>query len=151
MGTEVWFSRADSVAEALERLVGESTASVDAALYRLSHPALARALGAAARRGCRVRLVLDAGKYAQTAATRRLLAQAPVPFRLSAGRGGDGKMHHKFVIYDARTVTTGSYNWTLESDEENYENLLVVRDPEQVESYRREFEALWESAVEAET
>jgi phosphatidylserine/phosphatidylglycerophosphate/cardiolipin synthase-like enzyme len=73
-----------------------------------------------------------------------------VPFRLSRGRGERaGKMHHKFVIFDGRAVTTGSYNWTLESEEENYENLLVLDDPRQVESFRREFEALWDGAREA--
>jgi phosphatidylserine/phosphatidylglycerophosphate/cardiolipin synthase-like enzyme len=150
MATPVMFSRATSVAEALERLVRESAASIDAALYRLNHPGLARALGEAARRGCRVRLVLDAGKYAQTPATRSLLAETAVPFRLSSGRGGQGtKMHHKFVIFDGRAVTTGSYNWTLESEEENYENLLVLGDPPQVEPFRQEFEALWEGAKEA--
>ena len=56
-------------------------------------------------------------------------------------------MHHKFVILDGQTVLTGSYNWTLESEELNYDNLAVLRDPQPAVFYRQEFEALWSAAV----
>jgi phosphatidylserine/phosphatidylglycerophosphate/cardiolipin synthase-like enzyme len=48
---------------------------------------------------------------------------------------------------DDRTVLTGSYNWTLESQEYNYENLLILRDPQRALEYKEEFEALWERAA----
>jgi phosphatidylserine/phosphatidylglycerophosphate/cardiolipin synthase-like enzyme len=56
-------------------------------------------------------------------------------------------MHHKFVILDQQTVVTGSYNWTHESEEENQENLLILRDEYSVEAYSQEFEALWAGAA----
>jgi phosphatidylserine/phosphatidylglycerophosphate/cardiolipin synthase-like enzyme len=52
-------------------------------------------------------------------------------------------MHHKFALLDNELVLTGSYNWTLASEEQNYENLLILRDPEHIKIYREEFEALW--------
>ena len=55
-------------------------------------------------------------------------------------------MHHKFAILDGTVVVTGSYNWTLESEEQNYENVLVLREPELVKAYGPEFEALWAEA-----
>ena len=55
-------------------------------------------------------------------------------------------MHHKFVILDNRCVMTGSYNWTMESEKENHENLLVPRDATVVQLFREEFEALWAAA-----
>lgn len=149
MATQVMFSRATSVAEELERLVGASAASIDAALYRLNNPRLARLLAEAAGRGVRLRVILDRGKYQETAATRELLAGTPLPFRLSYGRLGRGsKMHHKFAILDDAIVLTGSYNWTLESEKENFENLVILRGPEPLEAYRREFETLWKEAEE---
>jgi phosphatidylserine/phosphatidylglycerophosphate/cardiolipin synthase-like enzyme len=45
-------------------------------------------------------------------------------------------------------VLTGSYNWTTESEQENYENVIVLREPIQVQQYREEFEALWSQAGE---
>ena len=55
-------------------------------------------------------------------------------------------MHHKFAILDNQSVMTGSYNWTMESEEENYENLLVARDATLVQQFQGEFEALWNEA-----
>lgn len=141
-------TRSGSAATLVEELIHAATSSIDAALYRLNNPRLARALEAAVGRGVRVRLVLDRNKYDETRATRELLASGAIPFRLMYGRKGPGtKMHHKFALLDGRTALTGSYNWTMESEEENYENLVVLRDPERLEIYRHEFEQLWEEAA----
>ena len=43
-------------------------------------------------------------------------------------------------------MLTGSYNWTHESEDENHENLIILRDEQPVEAYTREFEALWSGA-----
>jgi len=149
MPVEVLLAREGSVASVIERLVGAAQNSLDAALYRLNNPRLVELLKASRERGTRVRLVLDRNKFEETASTRRLLAGSGLPFRLAWGRQGQGsKMHHKFVILDAHTVLTGSYNWTLESEDQNYENLVVLREPSLVEPYRREFETLWAEATE---
>lgn len=147
MNAELLLTRSGSVAEAIERLMAATTISLDAALYRLNLPRLARALEAAAARGVRVRLVLDRNKYEETPATRKLLANSAIPFRLRYGRDGTGsKMHHKFAIFDGNVGITGSYNWTVESEEQNFENLLVLREAQRVEILQREFEALWEES-----
>jgi phosphatidylserine/phosphatidylglycerophosphate/cardiolipin synthase-like enzyme len=144
MAEEVLFTRAAPVAEAIERLVSSTSVSIAAALYRLNSPRLGHALEEALRRGVRIRLLLDRNKYAESPLTREWVANRRMPVRLLYGRHGQGsKMHHKFVILDAQIVLTGSYNWTLESEEQNYESLVILRDPQVVESHAREFEALW--------
>jgi cardiolipin hydrolase len=55
-------------------------------------------------------------------------------------------MHHKFVLLDEILVLTGSYNWTLASEKRNHENLLILKEPRVLESYRSEFEELWTRA-----
>jgi phosphatidylserine/phosphatidylglycerophosphate/cardiolipin synthase-like enzyme len=144
---DVKFARSGSVADVITRLMHGVSRSVDAALYRFNHPGLAHALEEAAQRGVRVRLIVDGNKYKESQATQELLSGKIIPFRLAFGRQGRGsKMHHKFVILDQQTLLTGSYNWTLESEEENYENLIITQDGPTVEAYTREFEALWEEA-----
>lgn len=143
MDVEALFTRSVCIAEVIGRLLGSASRSVGAALYRLDNPQLANALERAARRGVRVRLVVDRGKYEASPATQELLSKGRIGFRLLRGRKrAASKMHHKFVLVDDR-VLTGSYNWTLESEEENYENLLILRDSELLKAYQREFEALW--------
>jgi len=144
---KVKFARSESVAEAIMSLLRAATHSIDAALYRLNHPRLARALEEAVERGVHVRLVVDGNKYHESRATQELLASGTIGFRLAYGRQGRGsKMHHKFVILDHQTVLTGSYNWTLESEDENYENLVILEEARAAEAYRREFDALWSGA-----
>jgi mitochondrial cardiolipin hydrolase len=145
--SEVIFTRGHSVAEEIKRLVRVTTTSVDAALYRLNNPLLARVLAEAIERGVRLRLVLDRSRYEEADSTREVLAGARLPFRLSYGRLGRGsKMHHKFAILDDALVLTGSYNWTLESEKENFDSLMLVRNPDHVTLYRSEFEALWNNS-----
>ena len=146
--TQVFFTRSTSVAQVIERLIKTAKVSVDAALYRLSHPDLARALHEARERGARVRVILDNGKYELTPETRELLVEFRLPYRLMSGRSGRwAKMHHKFAVLDRRVALAGSYNWTLESEEQNFEDLLVLREHHQVLEFAEEFEALWDLAV----
>jgi len=57
-------------------------------------------------------------------------------------------MHHKFIVLDEWAVLTGSYNWTYASEEKNYDNLLILREPSLIQAHRREFEELWAEGIE---
>lgn len=136
-----------SIESTIKELLGEARFSVDAALYRLTNPRLVQALEQAHHRGLRVRFLIDQMKYEETPATRDLLAESPIAFRTLTGRKGKGsKMHHKFAILDHRIILAGSYNWTLESEEENYDHLLVLQEPALALEYQQEFDRLWSSA-----
>jgi|SRR5579885_1228209 phosphatidylserine/phosphatidylglycerophosphate/cardiolipin synthase-like enzyme len=149
MTVELFFSRARSVAEVIEHSILGCVASLDAAIYRFNNPRLARAIEAAGDRGVRVRLLVDQNKFEESQATRELLAKHHLPFRVLYGVKGKGsKMHHKFCVLDGRAVMTGSYNWTLESEHQNYESLLVLDSPEIVTAYEGEFDELWAAAHE---
>jgi len=128
-------------------MIRATRTSIDVMLYRLNQPRLARALHAAARRGVRLRVILDLKKFELTPATQEMVAKWEIPFRLMSGRGGRyAKMHHKAAILDGNTALAGSYNWTDESEENNYEHLVVIRDRKLVEKFRKEFESLWKIA-----
>src|SRR5215471_19243417 len=147
--TEVMFTRSKSVADAIEQLIRATHVSLDAALYRLDSQRLTRALDEVHHNGVRVRLVVDGNRYPESAATRQLLSSSRFPCRVAYGRNGAGsKMHHKFALLDDSVVVTGSYNWTFASEEENYENVLILREPRLVGNYQAEFEALWEDSQE---
>jgi mitochondrial cardiolipin hydrolase len=151
-GNQTIFTSQGSVARTIERLLLETRVSVDAALYRITNPRLARALGKARDRGLRVRLLIDRNKYQETAVTRELLAENSLPFQAIYGRKEKGsKLHHKFAVLDRHIVLTGSYNWTLDSEERNFDHMLVLRDPDLALAYQQEFERLWPVEVESST
>lgn len=149
MSIEIVLARDGSIGCRIEELIRAASASIDAALYRFNNPRLAEALAAAARRGVKIRVVLDRNKYEEMPSTGIPLAHGSLSLRILYGRQGAGsKMHHKFAILDGQAAVTGSYNWTLESEEENYENLLVLRGEDEIRMLQKEFEALWEESCQ---
>ncbi|MBC7447243.1 MAG: hypothetical protein H7330_04230 [Hymenobacteraceae bacterium] len=74
---------------------------------------------------------------------------AGIPFHELSQAGGQFwamtgvLMHHKFCVFDASNVITGSYNWTYRAATENQENiLLTTNNPELAQQYIREFLAV---------
>jgi DNA uptake protein ComE-like DNA-binding protein len=54
-----------------------------------------------------------------------------------------GVLHHKFVVVDGKRVLTGSYNWSQNAYERNWENAVLVTNRTVAESFQLEFEYLW--------
>ena len=56
----------------------------------------------------------------------------------------EGIMHHKFSIIDGSTLITGSYNWTHSAEDLNDENILIIKDEENIiKEYEKEFIKIW--------
>jgi phosphatidylserine/phosphatidylglycerophosphate/cardiolipin synthase-like enzyme len=52
-------------------------------------------------------------------------------------------MHHKFSIFDSKTLLTGSYNWTRSAERANQENIILTDEPRLVSSFQGCFDRLW--------
>lgn len=52
-------------------------------------------------------------------------------------------MNHKFAVINGQLAITGSYNWTNNADERNWENLLLIRNEDIVKEYSNEFNYMW--------
>lgn len=144
---ETIFSGASSVEGWIEKRVRELDSSLELAIYRFNSRRLYRVLNEAAMRGIKVRLVIDRNKYEESGSIRELMVRPSFAVRLAYGRLGPGsKMHHKFALLDGKAVLTGSYNWTAESEDQNFENLILVHDPRWVAPFQAEFESLWAGA-----
>ena len=50
-----------------------------------------------------------------------------------------GVMHHKVIIIDSKVVITGSYNFSRNANENNDENILIIRSPHIARIYEEEF------------
>lgn len=48
-------------------------------------------------------------------------------------------MHHKFCIVDKRLLITGSYNWTLNAEHKNIENILLIKELGIIQAFEDEF------------
>jgi len=100
--------------------------SIDIEMFVLSDRLALEALVSAARRGVRVRAVLDPTQP-QNAATLAELELAGATVRLYHP-AGDELLHAKLGIFDRETVLFGSCNWSRSGFTRNHELDLLVRD-----------------------
>lgn len=61
---------------------------------------------------------------------------------------GFGYMHHKFCIVDGKFLINGSFNWTKNANENNFENLLIIKNQEIIKNFIFEFNNLWNISAE---
>lgn len=60
--------------------------------------------------------------------------------------GRSAVMHHKVFILDRELVIFGSFNFTNSANDENDENIVIVRDPDFAAQFSAEFDAVWREA-----
>ncbi|MEZ4265506.1 MAG: phospholipase D-like domain-containing protein [Myxococcota bacterium] len=138
---DVSFSPGPAPLARLTGLIERAAASIDVCVFALSDDRLAAALLQAQQRSVRVRVLTDDDKTSDRGADADRLQAQGIPLRTDRT---EHHMHHKFAIFDATTVATGSYNWTRSASLYNTENVLVTTDPRVVRAYQGEFERLWD-------
>ena len=103
------------------------------------------ALGAAVKRGVRVRLLLDAGMYRTYPRAADSLAKLPgfavrlVDYRRIAG----GIQHSKFFLVDGETAYLGSQNFDWRALKHIHELGVRIRDSRVTADFQRVFELDW--------
>ena len=79
-----------------------------------------------------MRVILDKSRQAENAPYAKDLVDAGVLVLTDAKHP---IAHHQVLVIDNTTVITGSFDFTKAAEEENAENLLVIRDPAIVTKY----------------
>jgi phosphatidylserine/phosphatidylglycerophosphate/cardiolipin synthase-like enzyme len=112
--------------------------------YSFTSKPIAQALVEAKKRGIQVEIVLDHSNETES--------YSDLHFFIDEGLAPTIDPHHaiahnKIMIIDRRTVITGSFNFTNQAENENAENLLVLKNyPDLARAYRLNFTAHKEHA-----
>lgn len=139
------FSPAGGTEARLVSAIGRCTRTLDIAIFSFYSQAVADAVVAAKNRGVAVRVVGDVSQ-ARRSTQAAGVAAAGVNLLLSSGRGGRGVLHHKFVLLDGELLATGSYNFSINAESNNFENQFYSTDAGDLSAYQAEFEAVWAQA-----
>lgn len=132
-----YFSPHDKPAKHLQAALFKAQKRIWIAVYTLTHKALVNALCEAKKRGVDVQVATDiiTVEYADHLLTQ--IKKAGIP--LFVYHPTDKRLlHHKFALIDDM-VWTGSFNWTHAAATKNFENLLMLTDPEITHAYEKEF------------
>lgn len=134
------FSSQGSVGNAVIDAIRGTTERLTIALYGFDNTDLSDELLELVKKKVTVRLKIDTAR----SASKKIVTLID---KLKAGGvqvqtvAPNGRNHNKFAIIDGRLVLTGSYNWTLKS-EGNWENLLILDCPALAKSYESEWERI---------
>ncbi len=147
---DVYFSPRGGVTAAIVHEIDGASKKILVQAYSFTSKPIANALIRAKRRGAEVTVIIDGGELGLKGKPRRFRSFGKSqkrshfnPARLFKETGirlyADNKheiAHNKVMIIDDKTLITGSFNFTRQAEEENSENLLVIRDnPALVEKY----------------
>ncbi|MBI3582291.1 MAG: phospholipase D family protein [Nitrospinae bacterium] len=147
---EVYFSPRGGVTGAIVREIDGASKKILVQAYSFTSKPIANALIRAERRGAEVTVIIDGGELGLKGKPRgagsfgrrqkRAIFNAAWLFKGTGIRlYADDKheiAHNKVIIIDDKTLITGSFNFTRQAEEENAENLLVIKDnPALVEKY----------------
>jgi phosphatidylserine/phosphatidylglycerophosphate/cardiolipin synthase-like enzyme len=117
-------------------------ARADIAVFSFYSTDIAQAVVNAHKRGVAVRVLVDRVQASQSE-VGELLLKSGVPFRWSQGFAGKGVMHNKYAVLDARLVMTGSFNWSVNAQENNFENMYYTMAPGLAAAFSSQFETLF--------
>lgn len=135
---EVYFSPEGGCTAAVLKEVRTAKNDVLVQAYWFTSAPLAQALVEAHQRGVRVRVILDKSRTEKDASQADALLRGGVPTLI------DDKhvtAHNKLIIADGEVVITGSFNFTGQAEEQNAENLLVIRDKAIAQKYAANWQA----------
>ena len=135
------FSPKGGISAEIMRTIGAATTSVKVAAFAFTSTYIGKAIkNAIYFKHVKVQMVLEAKVARKKYNIDELLAVYGVDVReIDIPRG---VMHNKIVIVDDKKVITGSYNFTNDAENKNYENMIVTDIPELVAAYIKEFDKL---------
>jgi len=134
----VYFSPHGGAMAAILKTIGQAQSSIDVQAYLVTSQEIVDALKAAHSRGVAIRIVIDKNNMGGVYSYEAFFAKSGIPI----WRDGQHKdLHDKVMLIDGKTIITGSFNFTQQSEDTNSENLLIIRNkPKLFAAYEEHFE-----------
>lgn len=133
------------VQESLIPAIKGADASIDVAIFFLTHKYITAELIKAHLRGVKVRIIIDATSVSNGYTKHKILREVGIPVKVE---NWGGKMHMKAACIDGYKLVLGSMNWTSAGERQNDENYLLLESTLDSLEFTRFFQKLWDSIPE---
>ena len=133
----VCFSPKGGCTEAIVKELDNAKTSILVQAYSFTSAPIAKALVAAHERGVKVKIILDKSNLTAQYTSGPYVAKAGIPVKIDSAHE---IAHNKIMIIDGETVITGSFNFTKNAEDNNAENLLIIRDKALAGKYTRNWQ-----------
>jgi len=135
---EVYFAPRGGCTEAIVAELGRAKNTIYVQAYSFTSAPIAAALVEAHKRGVHVEVILDKSQRTEKYSSADFVTHAGIPTFIDAKHK---IAHNKIIVIDEATVITGSFNFSKSAEEENAENLLVIREPDLAAKYLTNWQA----------
>lgn len=123
---ENYFAPEDRVQNEIIAEVARARERIDFMMFSFTSEPLSEALLMRMLDNVSVRGIMEKHLAAQESSRDEFLALRGAEIFIDEN---DALFHHKVMIIDARTVITGSYNFSVAAENENDENVLIIESP----------------------
>ena len=141
---EAAFSPDGGATEAIVSLITEAKKTIRVAACSFASKPIAGALMEAHKRGVDVQVVLDKSNLSAKYSSATFLANVGIPVRINSRYA---IMHNKYIVVDGSTLETGSFNYSAAAEDNNAENVLVIRGNQKLaDTYLKNWQKLWDES-----
>jgi phosphatidylserine/phosphatidylglycerophosphate/cardiolipin synthase-like enzyme len=132
-----YFSPRGGCTEAVINEIRQARQQILVQAYSFTSQPIAAALVEAHTRGVQVYIVLDKSQKSEQYSGADYVANAGIPTLIDSAHA---IAHNKIMLIDGQTIITGSFNFTKNAEENNAENLLIIRGrPDLYQAYENNF------------
>lgn len=139
----IYFSPKGGCEDAILKWIRSANKSIHVLIYSFTLDSISEELINAYKRGVDVKVVFERNQINRWSEYWRLREEG-VPVRNDTN---PKLMHNKVMIIDGEIVFTGSYNWSMNAEKYNNENLIIIRSRKIAEIFERKFEEIWSESV----
>lgn len=135
---QIYFSPKGGCTEAIVKEIGHAKTEILIQAYSFTSAPIAKALVNAHKRGIKIEAILDKSNVTGQYSSATYLYNNNIPVFIDSIHA---IAHNKVIIIDKGTVITGSFNFTKAAENNNAENLLILKNEELTKIYIQNWEA----------
>jgi phosphatidylserine/phosphatidylglycerophosphate/cardiolipin synthase-like enzyme len=121
---DAYFSPHGGGTVAIGKEINNAKSEVMVQAYSFTSKPIAKALVDAHTRGIKIEVILDKSQRSQKYSSADFVAHAGIPTYIDSTHA---IAHNKIMIIDRSTLITGSFNFTKAAEDNNAENLLIIK------------------------
>ncbi|NWJ98067.1 MAG: hypothetical protein HXX20_20105 [Chloroflexi bacterium] len=140
---ENYFAPEDGVAQRIIDTIAPAKQSVYFLAFSFTHDGIGQAIQDKAKAGLKVGGVFETTGSNTAFSEYGKMKQAGLEVYTD---GNPWVMHHKVIIVDEQTVIFGSFNFSINADKSNDENILIVHDPKMAKAFKAEYDRILDLA-----
>lgn len=140
---ENYFAPEDGVGKRIAEKLKQAKSSIYFMAFSFTDDRIGKVLREKAKEGVLVQGVFETVGSETKFSEFGALLKAGIDVRQD---GNPYLMHHKVFIIDEKIVITGSFNFSVNADESNDENIIIVEDPAIAKAFLGEFQRVYSAA-----